>query len=280
MKIDKSKNECYTVKNGTFKKEHLMKISKYDITTKKKGINIKLACVSDLHARPYGKVIAALEAISPNAILLPGDIVEIAAEFMDKRNQNGLNFLQEATRIAPCYYTYGNHEIYYSHARGKNPKTPEPALSKRYLDAISSYGVHLINDSFEALEVTNEVLVGGLVCGRDMDPALDQKDPDLNFLSDYSKKSGFKILLCHYPHYYERYLKDIDVDLVLSGHAHGGQWRIFGRGVYAPHQGLFPKYTSGIHDGKHIISRGAVNNSKPIPRFFNPCEVIEINIHS
>ena len=189
-------------------------------------------------------------------------------------------FLQEAARIAPCYYTYGNHEIYYSHARGKNPKTPEPALSKKYLDAINSYGVHLINDSFESLDNTSEVLVGGLVCGRDMDPALEQKDPDLNFLSDYSKKSGFKILLCHYPHYYERYLKDVDVDLVLSGHAHGGQWRIFGRGVYAPHQGLFPKYTSGLHDGKHIISRGAVNNSKPIPRFFNPCEVIEINIHS
>ena len=257
-----------------------MKISRYNITTDKKGVNIKLACVSDLHARPYGKVIDALEEISPNAILLPGDIVEIAAEYMDKRNQNGLMFLQEAARIAPCYYTYGNHEIYYSHARGKNPKTPEPALSKKYLDAINSYGVHLINDSFDSLDNTSEVLVGGLVCGRDMDPALDQKDPDLNFLSDYSKKSGFKILLCHYPHYYERYLKDVDVDLVLSGHAHGGQWRIFGRGVYAPHQGLFPKYTSGLHDGKHIISRGAVNNSKPIPRFFNPCEVIEINIYS
>lgn len=257
-----------------------MKISRYNITTDKKGVNIKLACVSDLHARPYGKVIDALEEISPNAILLPGDIVEIAADYMDARNQNGLMFLQEAARIAPCYYTYGNHEIYYSHARGKNTKTPEPALSKKYLDTISSYGVHLINDSFESLDNTSEVLVGGLVCGRDMDPALDQKDPDLNFLSDYSKKSGFKILLCHYPHYYERYLKDVDVDLVLSGHAHGGQWRIFGRGVYAPHQGLFPKYTSGLHDGKHIISRGAVNNSKPIPRFFNPCEVIEINIYS
>lgn len=257
-----------------------MKISKYDITTEKKGINIKLACVSDLHARPYGKVIAALEAISPDAILLPGDIVEIAADYMNSRNQNGLKFLKEAARIAPCYYTYGNHEIYYSHARGKNSKTPDPTLSKKYLETIRSCGVHLINDSFEALEITNVVLVGGLVCGRDMDPALDQKDPDLNFLSDYAKKQGFKILLCHYPHYYEKYLKDIDVDLVLSGHAHGGQWRIFGRGVYAPHQGLFPKYTSGIHDGRHIISRGAVNNAKPIPRLFNPCEVIEISIHS
>ena len=257
-----------------------MKISKYDITTEKEGVNIKLACVSDLHARPYDKVISALKAISPDAILLPGDIVEIAAEHMDKRNQNGLMFLKEAARIATCYYTYGNHEIYYSHAKKGNLKTPDPMLSKRYLETISSYGVHLINDSSETLDVTNKVLVGGLVCGRDMDPALNQKDPDLEFLANFLKKIGFKILLCHYPHYYEKYLKNIDVDLVLSGHAHGGQWRIFGRGVYAPHQGLFPKYTSGLHDSKHIISRGAVNNSKPIPRIFNPCEVIEINIRS
>ena len=256
-----------------------MKISKYEILTDKQGINIKLACVSDLHSRPYKKVLAALEQISPDAILLPGDIVEIAADYMDERNQNGLNFLKDAVHIAPCYYTYGNHEIYYSHAKGKHPKTPDKVLSEKYIESIRSFGVHLINDSFEALDQAGRILVGGLVCGRDMDPALNQKDPDLKFLSDYSQNSGFKILLCHYPHYYEKHLKSVDVDLVLSGHAHGGQWRIFGRGIYAPHQGLFPKYTSGLHDGKHIISRGAVNNSKPIPRFFNPCEIIEINIH-
>ena len=76
-----------------------MKISKYDIITDKMGVNIKLACVSDLHARPYGKVISALKTIAPDAILLPGDIVEIAAEHMDQRNQNGLNFLKQRREI-------------------------------------------------------------------------------------------------------------------------------------------------------------------------------------
>jgi predicted MPP superfamily phosphohydrolase len=66
----------------------------------------------------------------------------------------------------------------------------------------------------------------------------------------------------------------------LSGHAHGGQWRIFGRGVFAPHQGLFPKYTSGLHDEKLLISRGASNNVPLIPRFFNPREVLDIHIIS
>ena len=264
-----------------------MKITKYNIFTDKKGIDIKFACVSDLHARPYRKVLDALKKIKPDATLLPGDIVEIAAEYMHERNQNGLNFLKECSSIAPCFYTYGNHEIYFSHAKGDDPNTPDPQLGKEYMNTILSYGINVINDSYKEFEIPsviqdtpNKVLIGGLVCGRDMDPALNMPLPDMDFLNDYSDKEGYKILLCHYPHYYYKHVQGTNIDLMLSGHAHGGQWRIFGRGVFAPHQGLFPKYTSGLHDGRHIISRGAVNNVKPIPRFFNPCEVLYIHIKS
>ncbi len=256
-----------------------MKITKYSLENSK-NVNIKLAVVSDLHARPYKKVLEALKKIAPDIILLPGDIVEIAAEYMDKRNQNGLEFLESASKIAPCYYCYGNHEIFYSHAKFGHPQTPDKILGEAYLERIKASGINIINDSYATVDLHggNTLLVGGLVCGRDMDPALEAPVPDLEFLSDFNGLNGFKILLCHYPHYFEKYLKDKNFDLVFSGHAHGGQWRVFGRGVYAPHQGLFPKYTSGIHDGKHIISRGAANNVKPIPRFFNGCEVLEIQI--
>ena len=261
-----------------------MKTTKYQLFTHKKGINIRLAVVSDLHARPYKEVLETIKTIKPDAILLPGDIVEIAAEYMDRRNRNGLEFLREAAGIAPTYYCYGNHEIYYSHAKKGETNTPEACLSAEYLERIRSFGIHVINDAHEAIvkpsESSEGLIVGGVVCGRDMDPALNMKDPDLDFLASYEKERGFKILLCHYPHYYEKYLKNTDFDLVLSGHAHGGQWQFFGRGLYAPHQGLFPKYTHGIHDGRHIISRGAANNVHPIPRFFNPCEVLDITISS
>ena len=260
-----------------------MKITRYELTTEISGIDIRLAVVSDLHARPYKKIINALKTISPDIILLPGDIVEIAAEYMDERNQNGLNFLKEAAEIAPCYYCFGNHEIYYSHAKGGKTKIPDKGMAEEYMRRILSYGIHVINDSCETFDSgsgENKICIGGLVCGRDMDPALNSKDPDLDFLRDFSNRPEYKILLCHYPHYYEKYLNKTEVDLVLSGHAHGGQWRVFGRGVYAPHQGLFPKYTSGLHDGRHIISRGAVNNAKPIPRFFNAPEILEVQIYS
>lgn len=264
-----------------------MKISKYNILTDKKGINIKFACVSDLHARPYQRILNALKTIRPDAILLPGDIVEIAAEYMHQRNQFGLNFLKECALIAPCFYTYGNHEIYYSHTKGDQSPTPDKQLGTDYMNTILSYGINVINDCYKEFEIAsvegadpNKVLIGGLVCGRDMDPNLNMPLPNVEFLNDYSSKEGFKILLCHYPHYYYKHVQSTKIDLMLSGHAHGGQWRIFGRGVFAPHQGLFPKYTSGLHDGRHIISRGAVNNVKPIPRFFNPCEVLCINVKS
>ena len=74
-----------------------------------------------------------------------------------------------------------------------------------------------------------------------------------------------------------RYLRGADVDLVLAGHAHGGQIRIFGQGLYAPGQGIFPRYTRGVVDGRMIISAGA-GNPVPAPRWGNPCEVLQLEL--
>ena len=94
---------------------------------------------------------------------------------------------------------------------------------------------------------------------------------------NFSNKEGFKLLLCHHPEYYSKYIKDIDVDLTLSGHAHGGQWRILGQGIFAPGQGIFPKYTSGLIDGRLIVSRG-LGNTHRIPRINNKPEIINLII--
>ena len=259
-----------------------MRITKYTVFTDKKGIDFKAAVVSDLHARPYKDAISALAAISPDIILLPGDIVEIATEYMSERNKNGLAFLKECVNIAPTYYCHGNHEIYFSHAKFGKSKTPDKVMNEEYADLIASYGVNIVNDDFLKANLKNgsEILIGGLVCGRDKDPNLNAPTPNVEFLTEFDAKIEYKILLCHYPHLYEKYLKDTSFDLILSGHAHGGQWRLLNRGVFAPHQGLFPKYTSGIYDNRHIISRGVANNVKPIPRLFNPCEVLEINVNN
>ena len=109
-----------------------MKINRYNIETSKEGINLKIACISDLHARPHGKVLSALRNVSPDLILLAGDIFEIAAPYMNKRNQSALDFVRKCVDIAPTYYTKGNHEIFYSHARMGHQKTPDTKLEEEY----------------------------------------------------------------------------------------------------------------------------------------------------
>ena len=256
-----------------------MKITEYTIKTAKLNKKLYIATVSDLHARNPQRVISALKKISPDLILLPGDILEVANEYMDKRNKNAIFFFREAVKIAPCYYCFGNHEIYYSHTKREENKVPNNKMLKDILEQIKSFGVHIVNDSYDTVRISDSpMLIGGLVCGKDTDPALNQPEPNLKFLDEYSQINGFKILLCHYPHYYEKYLGKTDFDMILSGHAHGGHWNFFGQGIYAPHQGIFPKYTRGIHFGRLIISTGAVNNTKPIPRFFNSPEILKITI--
>ena len=105
------------------------------------------------------------------------------------------------------------------------------------------------------------------------------RKPRVDDLDEFFAYDGVKILICHHPEYYAKYLRDRDVDLVLSGHAHGGQWRLFGLGLYAPDQGLFPKYTSGVHEDTLVISRGTANTGGIIPRLFNPREVVCIRIN-
>lgn len=253
-----------------------MKITKYEIITPKLKNELKIACVSDVHGRLVPAAIQAVKKIEPNIILLAGDILEISVDYMISRNQNALSFLRDMATVAPVYYCFGNHEIYFSHAKRGQQRTSDQKLLNDNIEAVKSLGIHIVNDSYESF--SDGLSIGGVICGYDKDPADERVCPNKEVLRKLDALDGFKILLCHYPHYYEQYLKNSSFDLILSGHAHGGQWRIFGRGIYAPHQGLFPKYTSGMYDGRFIISRGAANNVAPIPRIFNPCEVLEITL--
>ena len=106
----------------------------------------------------------------------------------------------------------------------------------------------------------------------------------LNKISEKLDKNSYKILLTHRPEKFEEYTQ-YDFDLILSGHAHGGQWRIPGilNGLYAPNQGLFPKYAGGyyeIDDKKMIVSRGLARESTLIPRFYNRPELVIIKLQN
>ena len=98
-----------------------------------------------------------------------------------------------------------------------------------------------------------------------------------DMIDDFEQLNGVKVLLCHKPEKYMECLREKNVDLVVAGHAHGGQIRLGSLGIYAPGQGLFPRYTKGLIDGRMIVSAGAGNPAR-MPRWGNPCEVLMITL--
>ena len=99
-----------------------------------------------------------------------------------------------------------------------------------------------------------------------------------DWLSDMQSQEGFRLLLCHHPEYYERYVKRFALDLTVSGHAHGGQWQFFGRGVYAPGQGLFPRYTNGFYDEQRLLVSRGLADRYHIPRLGNPKQTVLLHL--
>lgn len=217
----------------------------------------RIAQVSDLHNASFGedneKLLTLLEECDPDIIVLTGDLV-------DSRNTDlsaALRFAAEAVQIAPCYYVSGNHE---SRIR------QWPRLRQGLLDAdvtvLEDTGVRLARDG-------EQILLFGL-----QDPAFG--GDVVGSLDRLGEEEGYKILLSHRPEFFGGYAK-AEADLVFSGHAHGGQFRLpFVGGLVAPGQGLFPEYDSGLYRSGNtamLVSRGLGNSIIPL-RINNRPEIL------
>lgn len=246
---------------------------------------LTLGLVSDLHESDPKEVLALLRQGNPDVIMVVGDTFErhgmgkdtqiTSAEgtaekllrrilmkmddlfeaISGERHQDpsyAYRFLRGAGSIAPVFLSLGNHEWY---------------LLPEDREIMQKSGVKLLDnrDTEAGINGVN-VHIGGL-----------SSKADLEWLSKFSDKGGYKILLCHHPEYYDQYLREKRIDLILSGHAHGGQIRIGNRGIYAPGQGLFPKYTKGIYEGKLVVTAGS-SNTASVPRWGNPCEVVMVHL--
>ncbi len=268
-----------------------MKTTHYRLPTEKPGISFRAAIVADVHDRAYDRVLPILERERPDLILIPGDLCERLdrvtgqpdpvhpGELCRDITRPGLGLLPLCAAIAPTYYAFGNHEVAGCH--GNIYKTrlaggdalPPFHMADHWRQIIRASGACHLDEGFVRV---GDLVVGGLGSGL-INPGW---VPKLDWIAEFAATPGYKLLICHHPEYFDRYLRPYDIDLIVSGHAHGGQWRIFGRGVYAPDQPLFPKYTSGVHEGRLVISRGVVNSVPAVPRFFNPCEVVIVEVSS
>ena len=223
---------------------------------------IKIALCSDLHDKAFERALDILRENRPDLITIPGDMGEDPNDL----NGRGIAFMTACTSITTTVYSLGNHDkAFNSHSASRQ--------------RIEESGVILLDDRDICV---HDIWIGGLTSGfRDhkregyftAPPA-----PNLRWLDDvFCRREGFKLLLSHHPEYYPSYFRQRKIDLVLSGHAHGGQWQLFGRGLIAPGQGLFPKYTHGVHENRLVISRGMGDHTF-VPRLFNPREIVMLQL--
>ena len=231
------------------------------------GFNgFKIAHISDLHNEEFGKdnikLLSLLKETEADIIVITGDII-------DSRRTNidiAVHFVESAVKIAPTYYANGNHESRLS--------DDEYNL---LITKLSDVGATVLENDTKDISLGDETIT--LVGINDPDFSMKLSDDNAkqnikrNLMSIIGKNDNYKVLLAHRPEYFDVYTGK--VDLVLSGHAHGGQINIpFLGGVIAPGQGFFPEYYDGLYENgttKMIVSRGLGNslfpfrvNNKPV----------------
>ena len=244
-----------------------MKITEYSLAMPGAPA-LTMVLAADLHCRRYDMAVTVLRKIRPDLVVSSGDMMHNCVDFRADESFNlpGLTFLTEAAGIAPVYLSVGNHE------RGMLPENRD-LLAKR--------GITLLDNEWIR---AHGMVIGGLSSPlrlryRRTDPT---PEPDMDVLTRYAEEEGFHLLLNHHPEYWPDKICGTGIELTLSGHAHGGQWHLFGQDVWCPGQGLFPKYASGLHRSAAgevlIVSRGMANTVPLVPRFGNPPELVVIRL--
>lgn len=235
-----------------------------------------LCQVSDVHNEARGEgnaaLLRALREAAPDLICITGD-------FLDSRRTDldfALELAGQLAEIAPAVYVTGNHE-----ARLKDLSALEAGLAAR--------GVQVLRDGWTPLARGGEeiALLGlddpGFAAGEDwtLSEGLDQTQARLSALLAQAG-DRFSLVLSHRPELLPAYA-EAGADLVLSGHAHGGQVRLPGiGGLFAPGQGILPRLTSGVYargETRLVVSRGLGNSAFPL-RVFNPPEIVTVTLRA
>lgn len=225
---------------------------------------LRIVQVSDLHDALFGnnqqKLIAKVQAQNPDYIFITGDVIDSNRYNLEQ----SLQAVRGLVEIADVYYVLGNHEVATNKVR-------------EIYEALSSLGVHIMANESTVLERDGERLaIVGIedpLMGRPTEEMLEMATADV-------PEDMLKLLLAHRPEVFSTYVNQA-IDLVFSGHAHGGQVRVPGvGGLVAPGQGLFPKFTAGVYEEqntKMVVSRGLGNSSVPF-RIFNLPEIIVMDL--
>ena len=221
----------------------------------------RIVPISDLHNVKFGKnnqkLVDRIRECEPDMIVLTGDLVDSNHTNVDRAVQ----FVDEIVKICPVYYVTGNHEYWL-----------DTSEYEKLMDGLVSAGVVILDN--QVVEISRGDAKFRLV-------GLDDKSlADGTLEALLSDEKELTVVLAHEPQYFARYA-GTGVDLVLSGHAHGGQFRLpFVGGIVAPDQGFLPEYTAGeyyMNGTEMIVSRGLGNSVIPV-RLFNYPEIVCVEL--
>lgn len=221
---------------------------------------IKVVQLSDLHSKQFGKnqkrLVKQVKKLDPDIIAFTGDLVDSKAY----DEQKSMILMEELVQIAPTYYVTGNHESW----SGKYPVLEEK---------LRQAGVYVLRNEQTLVNIEGETIN---LIGLDDPTFLSGEEELAEIVDDLFQEDQFNLLLSHRPELFSLYEK---MDLILTGHAHGGQVRLpFIGGMVAPDQGFLPKYTAGMYkkeDSVMIVNRGLGNSVIP-QRIFNRPEIVEV----
>lgn len=256
-------------------------VTNYNISSEKLTNPCKLVVISDLHDHQFeeknSELIAKIEEQQPDAILMDGDMLN-----EDSKDASiVISLIKSLKPTASIYYALGNHELAYM----------ETAAGKDFIEQIEAAGAKVFEKNAQDIQINgNTIRFGGLydyAFALDGENTVNPKgmDPEIyQFLKQYESTEAFKIMLSHRPDSFVLgEAKDKwKIDLVISGHTHGGQVILpFLGGLWGPDQGWFPDYVEGYHHFKTtnvVITRGLSSEEQLLPRFRNPGEILLLTL--
>ena len=239
---------------------------------------IRIVHLTDLHSKEFGEnnkeLVSLVAEQKPDLIFMSGDMLNRD----DPNTEIVSNLIEALIPIAPVYFGYGNHEYSWE-------LNYEKDLRQIFTDA----GAIVVNNDYVDAEVNGQALRIGGYMGYYRQPHMfpvdrEQKYLELAFADDFENTDRLKLLINHIPTAWLdwEYIDQYPVDVVFSGHYHGGTIRlpILERGLYAPYVGWFPPFTKGVYAGEKatcVLSAG-LGNEHHIPRINNPPEIVVVDL--
>lgn len=255
-------------------------VREYSYESSKISEPVKVVVLTDLHGNQFGEenaeLLQIIEEQQADAVFMVGDFLNK----YDKEHGEVIELVDALTEIAPVYYALGNHEQQYMKHQGE-----------QLLQDITDAGAELLELSYQDIELNGQKLrLGGMVDyafaldGHDSTNPETMKPEVYQYLCDYQNTDLLKIMLAHRPESFVlgEASETWDVDLVISGHVHGGQVVLpYVGGLYGSDQGFLPDYVHGLHKKNKIsilISSGLGSGFTGVPRFNNPPEVVVLTL--